>query len=184
VVFHPASLYDYFAPLHILLKINVQGTRNLLDVICEKQARRLPRFIHWSTCGVYGEPEYEYRKDEHGKKCQVEADETALYDPPNWYSTSKMFQELVVYDFYINKKVPMTIIRPMPISGPAQLYGAFNLYYLIYKMGTMMVPYWFEQRYSVLNTMKQLEKHITLGVTIALKLIFLITSIRFPEWSL
>ncbi|MHA1784508.1 MAG: NAD-dependent epimerase/dehydratase family protein [Candidatus Helarchaeota archaeon] len=140
VVFHPASLYDYFAPLDILLKINVYGTRNLLEVICEKQANNLPRFIHWSTCGVYGEPEYEIKKDENGKKYKVEADETAPYDPPNWYSTSKMFQEFVVYDFYKNKKLPMTILRPMPIAGKAQLYGAFNIYYMVHKMGKMTVP--------------------------------------------
>lgn len=149
VVFHPASLYDYFAPLYILLKINVEGTRNLLEVICEKQLNNLPRFIHWSTCGVYGEPEYEYRKDERGKKYKVEADETAPYNPPNWYSTSKMFQELVVYDFYKDKSVPMSILRSMPISGPAQMYGAFNLFYVVYKLRKMVVPYFFPKKFDL-----------------------------------
>ncbi|MHC1591061.1 MAG: NAD-dependent epimerase/dehydratase family protein [Candidatus Helarchaeales archaeon] len=149
VVFHPASLYDYFAPLHILMKINVTGTRNLLEVICEKQPNKLPRFIHWSTCGVYGEPKYKWVKNERGKKVKVPADETAPYDPPNWYSTSKMFQEFVVYDFYKNKGVPMTIIRPMPISGPEQLYGAFNVYYVVAKMDKMGVPYFFPKKYQL-----------------------------------
>ena len=140
VVFHPASLYDYFAPLYMLMKINVYGTRNLLEIICEKQPDNLPRFIHWSTCGVYGEPEYEIKKDENGKKYKVPSDETADYDPPNWYSTSKMFQEFVLYEFYQNKKLPMTIIRPQPIAGKAQLYGAFSIFYMVYKFGMMVVP--------------------------------------------
>ena len=140
IIFHPASLYDYFEPLNILMKINVIGTRNLLEVICEKQGSNPPRFIHWSTCGVYGEPEYEFVKNEKGKKVKVPADETAPYDPPNWYSTSKMFQELVVYDFYKNKKVPMSIVRPMPIAGKAQMYGMYTIYKSVYKMGKMVVP--------------------------------------------
>lgn len=140
VIFHPASLYDYFAPLDLLLKINVEGTRNLLQVICEKQPNNLPRFIHWSTAGVYGEPKYEIKKDAKGKKYKVPADETAPYNPPNWYSTSKMFQEFIVYDFYKNKKVPISILRPIVIAGPAQLYGAFHIFYLMYKVGKMVVP--------------------------------------------
>jgi len=143
IIFHPASLYDYFAPLHILMKINVIGTRNFLEVIYEKQGSNLPRFIHWSTCGVYGEPEYEYKKNEKGKKVKVQADETIAYDPGNHYCTSKMFQELIVYDFYKNKKVPMTIVRPMPIAGKAQLYGMYTIYRSVYKMGKMVVPVMF-----------------------------------------
>ena len=140
VIFHPASLYDYFAPLDLLLRINVEGTENLLEVICEKQDGNLPRFIHWSTAGVYGEPEYEVKKDENGKKYKVQADETAPYNPPNWYSTSKMFQELVVYDYYKTKGVPMTILRPIIIAGPHQIYGAFHMLYMTYKIGMMAVP--------------------------------------------
>ncbi|MHA1377162.1 MAG: NAD-dependent epimerase/dehydratase family protein [Candidatus Helarchaeota archaeon] len=138
VVFHPASLYDYFAPLHLLMKINVYGTKNLLEIICEKQNTNLPRFIHWSTCGVYGEPKYETVKN--GKIEKIPADETAPYNPPNHYSTSKMFQEFVVIDFYKNKKVPVTILRPQPISGKAQMYGMYTIYRTVYKIGTMIVP--------------------------------------------
>ncbi|MHA1732676.1 MAG: NAD-dependent epimerase/dehydratase family protein [Promethearchaeota archaeon] len=140
MVFHPASLYDYFAPLHLLLQINVVGTRNLLEVVCERQAGSLPRFIHWSTAGVYGEPEYEVVRDQRGRKVKLPADETAPYRPPNWYSTSKMFQEVVVHDFWKNHGVPATILRPIVIAGPHQLYGAFHLFYLAHKMGVVPVP--------------------------------------------
>lgn len=140
VVFHPASLYDYFAPLDLLLKINVKGTKNLLEVIYERQTDNLPRFIHWSTAGVYGEPEYKVKKDAKGKKVLLQADETAPYNPPNYYSTSKMFQEFVVFDFYKNKNVPITILRPIIIAGPHQLYGAYHIFILVYKTGKMLLP--------------------------------------------
>ena len=63
-IFHTASLYDYFAELDVLRKVNVEGTRNLLFTIQETQDLKKLRFIHWSTCGVYGEPNIkEIRKD-------------------------------------------------------------------------------------------------------------------------
>ncbi|MFX1297007.1 MAG: SDR family oxidoreductase, partial [Promethearchaeota archaeon] len=37
IIFHIASLYDYFAELSALRKINVEGTRNLLDLISKSQ---------------------------------------------------------------------------------------------------------------------------------------------------
>ena len=52
-VFHTASLYDYSAPLERLRRINVEGGRNLLEAAL---GRRLARFLHWSTCGVFGKP--------------------------------------------------------------------------------------------------------------------------------
>jgi len=88
-IFHTASLYDYFAQLDILRKINVEGIRNLLDIICKTQDLDHLIFIHWSTCGVYGEPKY--KKDI--KRYPIPADETTSYNPPNNYSISKMEQE-------------------------------------------------------------------------------------------
>ncbi|KKK89980.1 hypothetical protein LCGC14_2727650, partial [marine sediment metagenome] len=34
-IFHVASLYDYFAELDLLRRINVEGIQNLLEIICE-----------------------------------------------------------------------------------------------------------------------------------------------------
>ena len=52
-VFHTASLYNYSATLERLRRINVDSTRNLLEAALRA---RLARFIHWSTCGVFGKP--------------------------------------------------------------------------------------------------------------------------------
>ncbi len=54
-LFHTASLYDYSAPWEALEKVNIQGVTNLLDAAVEGGIERM---IHWSTCGVYGHPNF------------------------------------------------------------------------------------------------------------------------------
>ncbi|MHA1988121.1 MAG: NAD-dependent epimerase/dehydratase family protein [Promethearchaeota archaeon] len=130
-IFHIASLYDYFAPLDLLRKVNVEGTRNLLEIISKTQDLEKLRFIHWSTCGVYGEPKY--GKDKRGYP--IPADETASYNPPNDYSISKMEQEMVLKDYINNHQLKATIIRLAPIMGPYQIYGVFHIMQIVNKSG-------------------------------------------------
>lgn len=131
IIFHTASLYDYFAPLDLLRKVNVDGIRNLLEIICKTQDVENLRFIHWSTCGVYGEPKF--KKDNNGYP--IPAEETALYDPPNNYSISKMEQEMVLQGYINDHQIKATIIRPAPIMGPYQIYGVFHLIQIVHKSG-------------------------------------------------
>lgn len=131
IIFHTASLYDYFAPLDLLRKVNVEGIRNLLEIVCKTQDLEKLRFIHWSTCGVYGEPKY--KKD--NKKYSIPTDETVPYNPPNNYSVSKMEQEMVLKEYVNNYKLSEVIIRPAPIMGPYQVYGIFHLFQIVNKSG-------------------------------------------------
>ncbi|TFG24014.1 MAG: NAD(P)-dependent oxidoreductase, partial [Promethearchaeota archaeon] len=131
IIFHTASLYDYFADLEVLRNINVKGMQNLLDIIHETQDLDKLRFIHWSTCGVYGEPKY--KKDLRGYP--LPSGETEAYGPPNNYSISKMEQELLLKKYIETKKLQATIIRPAPILGPYQAYGMFHVFQLINKSG-------------------------------------------------
>ncbi|MFX1360415.1 MAG: NAD-dependent epimerase/dehydratase family protein, partial [Promethearchaeota archaeon] len=131
IIFNIASLYDYFAEFSTLRNINVEGTRNLLDVIYESQDLNSLRFIHWSTCGVYGEPKY--KKDSKGYP--IPADETTPYNPPNNYSISKKEQEQVVEDYSKQHNLKTTIIRPAPILGPYQMYGVFHIMQIVNKSG-------------------------------------------------
>jgi dihydroflavonol-4-reductase len=54
-LYHTASLYDYSAPWEALEKVNIQGVKNLLEA-AEKGG--IERMVHWSTCGVYGHPNF------------------------------------------------------------------------------------------------------------------------------
>src|SRR5271157_525011 len=137
VVYHPASLYDYFALIDLLRKINVGGFKNLLEVIHE-ECDPFPRSLHWSTCGVYGQPKYER---DPKTKMPIPANETAPYDPPNAYSVSKREQEELLKELAAQWNIPYTIIRPGPIYGPYQSYGMFHIFYLINRIGWMAAPH-------------------------------------------
>jgi len=124
-VFNPASLYDYFAPWEQLYKVNVEGFRNLCECASDAKIKHL---VHWSTCGVYGEPKI------------LPGDENSPFDPPNFYSKSKAEQEKVGMKFYKENGLPLTIIRPGPIYGPRHKYGVYNILLLVSKVGTSVAP--------------------------------------------
>jgi nucleoside-diphosphate-sugar epimerase len=126
-IFHTASLYDYFAPLDLLTRVNVEGLKNLLEVYDEFCSKEYPKFVHWSTCGVYGEPKYE--------RWDIPADETAPLHPHNNYNISKVGQEMLLKEWREKKGIPVTILRPAPIYGPAQTYGMFHIFNLLNKVG-------------------------------------------------
>jgi nucleoside-diphosphate-sugar epimerase len=155
-IFHPASLYDYFAELDILRKINVGGLKNLLEVIYEHfsaKKKPIPHMIHWSTCGVYGEPEYE--KDEKG--FTIPSNEDVPLNPINNYCISKKEQEDLLRSFAADHGIKYTIIRPGPIYGPYQAYGAFHIFYMTYKLGTMVVPYIVPRKNMLIMPMVHVE---------------------------
>lgn len=129
-LFHVASLYDYSAPLDRLRKVNVEGTRNLLEAL---PLEPLERFVHWSTCGVFGKP----YTAASGDKVNVPFNEdspspknTAPHadDPPgthlvNDYSVSKWEQEKMIWEWHRDRDLPVTVVRPAPIYGPGSGYG-------------------------------------------------------------
>ena len=130
-VFHTASLYDYSASYEVLRRINVDGTRNFLELALEHD--ELEHFIHWSTCGVFGKP---YTAAD-GSKVNVPFDESCSSPkntPPdaegpegtylvNDYSVSKWEQEKLVWRLYEEHDFPVTVVRPAPIYGPGSSYG-------------------------------------------------------------
>lgn len=130
-VFHTASLYDYSASLERLRTVNVEGTRVLLDAFFAKG--QPPRFIHWSTCGVFGKP-YTAR---HGEKVNVpfQEDSPSPKNSPhgapgpagtelvNDYSITKWEQEQMMWLAHRERGLPLTVIRPAPIYGPGSSYG-------------------------------------------------------------
>ncbi len=130
-LFHTASLYDYSAPLSRLRRVNVDGTRNLLAAI---RPGSLQRFVHWSTCGVFGKP---YTAAD-GRRVNVPFDEVSSSSPKNSppdatgpagthlvnaYSVSKWEQEQMLWRAHREDDLPLTVVRPAPIYGPGSSYG-------------------------------------------------------------
>ena len=90
-----------------MFDVNVQGTRNMLEAAV---AADVKRFVHCSTVGVHGAPK------------QIPADESASYNPGDYYQRSKVEGEKVAIEFMEKGDIPVTIFRPGPgIYGPGEM---------------------------------------------------------------
>ncbi|MBZ0271863.1 NAD-dependent epimerase/dehydratase family protein [bacterium] len=128
-VFHTASLYDYSAGLEILRRINIDGTRNLLDAMRGKPVRH---FVHWSTCGVFGKPYTAAQgwanvpfteESPSPKTTPIGATRPAGTPIVNDYSQTKFEQEQMVWAEHRERGLPLTVVRPAPVYGPGSDYG-------------------------------------------------------------
>jgi thioester reductase-like protein len=119
-VFHLAALYDLAVPQEPALRVNVGGTRNVIEF-----ARLLPslrHFHHVSTCYVAGKRE--------GVILETELRHDAGYR--NFYEESKCLSELEVES--VKDVLPVTIHRPAVVCGDSQTGETVKydgVYYLI-----------------------------------------------------
>lgn len=108
VVFHLAAAFKKDLPEkhteEVYFKINVDGTKNMLEAAKESHVKR---FVHFGATGVYGFT---------GNK---PASETSPYNPSNAYERSKCEGEKLAMEF--NKLgLPVTIIQPTVVYGPRE----------------------------------------------------------------
>jgi nucleoside-diphosphate-sugar epimerase len=104
-VIHLAGLVSYSKPKDVLFKINVEGTRNLLEA-CKKA----DKFIFSSSVAVYGE-------------IKGQADESYPRNPKNFYGESKREAENIIRD----SDIPNVIFRIAPIYGAGSPQWMKNL---------------------------------------------------------
>jgi nucleoside-diphosphate-sugar epimerase len=107
VVYHlAAKLGQWGVQEKEIYRVNVEGTKNLLEVCLEKG---ISHFIFCSTPGVIGKT---------GNKA---AKEYLPYNPPYIYERTKCEAEKLVIRYYQEKGIPITIIRPDFVYGPYDL---------------------------------------------------------------
>lgn len=100
VVYHLAAVLDESNPE--LWDVNVEGTRNLLE-LCKN--RRIERFIYSSSIGVLGETKEPAKED-------------FPYNPQTKYEKSKAEAERIVMDYRLRYRIPYTIVRSTIVYGP------------------------------------------------------------------
>ena len=105
-VVHCAAMVGDWGPTEYYRKVNVEGTRQLMDAAL--QSNKLRRWVQISSLGVYS------GKDHYG------TDETT---PPNTvgidgYTLTKVESEQLVSEYVANKGLPAVILRPGFIYGP------------------------------------------------------------------
>lgn len=119
--FHLAAVYDLAVERDLGMRVNVGGTRNVLDF-----ARSMPRlrhFHHVSTCYVAGKRE--------GMILETELRHHAGYR--NFYEESKYLAEMEVES--VKHELPITIHRPAVVCGDSQTGETAKydgVYYLIH----------------------------------------------------
>lgn len=94
-------------------KVNVEGTRNVLEIALENGVKKV---IYFSTCGV------------HGNVDHPPAAEDAPIQPADYYQRTKYEAEPIVREF-VHKGLKCLIIRPAAIYGP----GDPERFWMIFK---------------------------------------------------
>ncbi len=103
IVYHCAARSSDWGSWSVFYQTNVLGVKNLLEAIAKSGT--VQRLMHVSTTDVYGYPK---------KAC----DETfPITDVGLPYNRSKGLGEKLVWDFYQQTGIPVTIIRPASIYG-------------------------------------------------------------------
>jgi nucleoside-diphosphate-sugar epimerase len=129
VVFHCAGKVDDWGPRNEFYRVNVDGTRNMLEAC---RVAGVKHFIHISSLAVLGIPE------------TAPVDETMPYTtkPFHPYMETKLLSEKLVLEYHNKHKLPVTIIRPGILWGPGdtsifpRLERLASKGLMIFKMGT------------------------------------------------
>lgn len=114
-VFHLAAVYDLAVGRDLAMRINVDGTRHVTDVV--RSCSNLRRYQYVSTCYVSGRYAGAFRETDlvlHGQQFN------------NFYEETKHLAEIIVAEAMADG-VPTTIYRPSVVSGDSDT-GATQKY--------------------------------------------------------
>lgn len=117
VVIHLAADVDFFArDVSHLMRVNVDGTRNLLEACARESSRtsRKIRFVYVSSTEAVG------CTDGLGR-----ADETAPRRPDSDYGRSKVLAEDVVQEYA--ERLHVVIARPTGVFGPGERFFFYEM---------------------------------------------------------
>ena len=105
IIFHLCSVVLDQSPQDILYKVNVLGTKTLIDLFAHEKTAQ--KFVFISTWGVLG-----YNVKNQPMK------ENLPFNPTNDYHKSKADAENIVWEYAKNYKLPVVVARLPMILGP------------------------------------------------------------------
>ena len=106
--FHNAAIMKDWGGKSQFFPVNVEGTRNVLEVIRQKD---IPKLIHTSSTAVYGFP-----------NINVPLKEDAPLQPMNTYQRSKAAAENLIKEYEENYGISATMIRGPTILGKGDMF--------------------------------------------------------------
>lgn len=120
-VFHLAAVYDLAVAKDVAFAVNLQGTKNVNDLVCS--LKNLRRYNYISTCYVAGR--------RNGAILEIDLEHKAGFR--NYYEETKYLAELEVQQ--LKGHLPVTIYRPSVVVGDSQTGETAKydgIYYLIH----------------------------------------------------
>ena len=120
-VFHLAAAYDLAVPKDVAFSVNLQGTKNVNDLVCS--IKNLRRYNYISTCYVAGKREGVIQESDLEHKAGFR----------NFYEETKYLAELEVER--LKSHLPVTIYRPSVVVGDSvtgETAKYDGIYYLIH----------------------------------------------------
>jgi thioester reductase-like protein len=106
-IYHLAAIYDLSVGRESAMRVNVEGTRNVLDFACECPA--LERFQYVSTCYVSGTHPGLFSEDDLDRGQRFH----------NFYEETKFLAEVEVQK-RMREGLPVTIYRPAVVVGDSR----------------------------------------------------------------
>lgn len=112
IVYHLAAVVDYLAPKKLMRNVNVEGTKNLME-ICKTMGMK--KIIYLSSTAVYG------------KKYENPATEETPCKPSNFYGKTKMEAEKIVLE------AGGIILRSADVYFPGFVEGYHSVFSMLEK---------------------------------------------------
>jgi nucleoside-diphosphate-sugar epimerase len=106
-VFHCAAMVSDWGTVQEIARVNVGGTRNLLEAA---RAASVERFVHLSSTDVYGYP---------GAAAVEESHRAVRF--ANWYAQTKLEAEAEVERAHAPGELETVILRPATVYGPGSV---------------------------------------------------------------
>lgn len=109
VIFHLGAIARPMCiPNELYFKINVEGTKNLLELAAEN--KKIKKIVYTSTISAVG-PSRDGRP----------VNEKTIPRPVDVYGESKLAAEKMIFKLYRKYKIPIVILRPPMVFGPRDL---------------------------------------------------------------
>lgn len=117
IIFHVASIFNYYTPFEVMERVNVQGMKNLCDAIL-KVNPDIELLVHWSTGEVYGFNMFDATMLPPSGELLEDHPMTPGESP---YAKSKYLQEQVVWKYHKENGLPVTVLRLASVYGPGSM---------------------------------------------------------------
>lgn len=124
IIFHTASLFNYYSPVDVMREVNVQGTKNLCDAVIEHNPD-LEKFLHWSTGEIYGVNMWDKETLPSNGALKEDAPQTPGDSP---YAQTKWEQEQVIWEYHEEYGLPAISLRLASVYGPGTLVETLFCY--------------------------------------------------------